>query len=210
MPHLALLGDSIFDNAPYTDGGPAVIDHMHEVMPPGWKADLLAVDGAVAEDVPQQLQGVTAAHTHLVLSIGGNNALQHFDVLDMRVRNSREVLLALATASETFDIEYRHAVRKALAMGRPLVVCTIYEGNFPDRSEQRAARIALMTFNDVILRVASENDLRVIDLRCICKAPEDYANPIEPSVIGGSKIAKAIVRAVSEGRFSGKGAQISC
>ena len=28
MAHLVLLGDSIFDNAAYVEGGPAVIDHV--------------------------------------------------------------------------------------------------------------------------------------------------------------------------------------
>jgi len=28
VPHVVLLGDSIFDNAAYAAGGPAVIDHL--------------------------------------------------------------------------------------------------------------------------------------------------------------------------------------
>ena len=57
------------------------------------------------------------------------------------------------------------------------------------------ARIGLRTFNDVILRVAFENRLAVIDLRLVCSEPADYANPIEPSGGGGLKIATAIARA---------------
>lgn len=53
-------------------------------------------------------------------------------------------------------------------------------------------RIALTPFNDVILRVAFEFGLGVIDLRAICTEAADYANPIEPSGLGGAKIAKAI------------------
>ena len=75
----------------------------------------------------------------------------------------------------------------------PLGVCTIYNGCFPDQSYQRIASLALAIFNDVIIRVAIEQGLPVIDLRLICTAPPDYANPIEPSSIGGEKIAKAIV-----------------
>ena len=59
---------------------------------------------------------------------------------------------------------------------------------------QRLARTALMVFNDVIVRKASEFDMPLIDLRAVCSAADDYANPIEPSAIGGLKIAHAIAR----------------
>lgn len=36
--HLVLLGDSVFDNAPYTDGGPAVIDHLGTLLGPSRRA----------------------------------------------------------------------------------------------------------------------------------------------------------------------------
>ena len=38
--------------------------------------------------------------------------------------------------------------------------------------------------------------LPVSDLRLVCDDPADYANPIEPSVRGGGKIARAIVGAL--------------
>jgi hypothetical protein len=44
--HLVLLGDSIFDNQRYTEGGPSVIDQVKKIVPPDWKASLVAVDGA--------------------------------------------------------------------------------------------------------------------------------------------------------------------
>ena len=42
---------------------------------------------------------------------------------------------------------------------------------------------------------------RVIDLRVICSDDEDLANPIEPSVIGGAKIANAIADLCRRLRF---------
>jgi hypothetical protein len=36
MPRLVLLGDSIFDNGPYVDGGEAVIDQLQRRLPAGW------------------------------------------------------------------------------------------------------------------------------------------------------------------------------
>jgi hypothetical protein len=56
MPHLALLGDSIFDNAQYTSGGPDVVSQVRNLLPPGWGASLLAVDGPTTVNIPDQMQ----------------------------------------------------------------------------------------------------------------------------------------------------------
>ena len=55
MPHVVLLGDSIFDNGAYTQGDPDVVTQLRPVLPKGWAATLLAVDGARTDDVPAQL-----------------------------------------------------------------------------------------------------------------------------------------------------------
>ena len=70
------------------------------------------------------------------------------------------------------------------------------------------ARVALAVFNDVILRVAIEHGLPVIDLRLVCCSPEDYANPIEPSSVGGEKIARIIVALVTGSRDSGRATRV--
>jgi lysophospholipase L1-like esterase len=193
MPHVALLGDSIFDNAPYTSGGPAVIDHLRQALPEGWSADLLAIDGAVSGDVSDQLKNLSAEHTHLVLSVGGNDALLRADVLTTPVRLSGEAFILLAQAVDEFAAAYEETIDETLGLGLPLVVCTIYNGNFDPPEYQAAARMALCGFNDVILRVALRRSLPVIELRDVCTTTRDFANPIEPSVEGGAKIARAIV-----------------
>jgi hypothetical protein len=55
MNHLVLLGDSIFDNAAYVNGGPDVIKHLRSILPRDWQATLLAVDGSVTTDVIDQI-----------------------------------------------------------------------------------------------------------------------------------------------------------
>ena len=54
MPHLVLLGDSILDNAAYTNGGPDVVTQVRGLLPKPWKASLLAIDGSTTNDVPAQ------------------------------------------------------------------------------------------------------------------------------------------------------------
>ena len=66
---------------------------------------------------------------------------------------------------------------------------------------QRLAVTALAVPNDCILRCAFSRGVPVIDLRLVCDAPGDYANPIEPSVQGGEKIVAAITRLVTEHPF---------
>ena len=208
MHHLILLGDSILDNAAYTDGGPAVIDHMQQQLPQGWRATLGAVDGSTTEDIYPQLAALGPDATHLLLSVGGNNALMCSDILDTPVTSTAQGLTMMSALARNFDLAYRRVVQACLDRKLPLVVCTIYHGNFPEPDYQQRAAVALTVFNDVIIRVATEHRLRVIDLRSVCTLPDDYANPIEPSASGGAKIARAIVLAVTEPAHAGRGANV--
>jgi lysophospholipase L1-like esterase len=196
MPHVSLLGDSIFDNAAYTAGGPDVVSQLRKLLPGSWNATLLAVDGHRTEDVVRQLAQLPKDATHLVLSVGGNDALSHGDLLTRPARSAAEILTLLATAAGEFEERYRRLTARLLQVGLPLTICTIYNGNFPDQDFQRIASTALSSFNDAILRVGFERRLTIIDLRLVCDEPADYANPIEPSSVGGAKIARAIAAAV--------------
>jgi hypothetical protein len=42
----------------------------------------------------------------------------------------------------------------------------------------------------------------VLDLRLICNQASDYANEIEPSVLGGEKITEAILKLIAEHDFA--------
>jgi hypothetical protein len=205
MPHIVLLGDSIFDNLTYVGPDPDVATQLREMVPAEWKVSLGAVDGAVTSHVIGQLDDLPNDATHLVLSVGGNDLLGCAgDLLRTPVAVSSEVFLLLARVVGAFESMYRRVVDECLETGLPLVVCTIYNGNFADEEFQTMARVAVAVFDDAILRIAREKGLQAIDLRLICALPEDYANPIEPSAIGGEKIVSAIWRTIScdEGRSS--------
>ena len=197
MAHLILLGDSIFDNGIYTRGGPDVVSQIRRMLPPEWTASLLAVDGATTDGVRGQLECLPADATHLVLSVGGNNALKQEDVLHGAASSTAQALGALANVVSDFEKSYRSCIDACLRPGLPLSVCTIYNGCIPEPQYQRVVTTALMLFNDAIIRVAVEHGLPVIDLRAICAKPEDYANPIEPSSVRGEKIARVIAGLVT-------------
>ena len=195
--HVVLLGDSIFDNAAYTSGGPDVASQLRRILPGGWSATLLAVDGARTDEVTHQLARLPADASHLVLSVGGNDALAQGDLLEIRAAPAAQILGFLADAASQFERRYRRLAIQLLRPGLPLTVCTIYNGNFPDPEFQRIVGTALSVFNDAILRVAFEHALTVIDLRLVCSEPLDYANPIEPSTAGGAKIARSILESLA-------------
>ena len=111
-----------------------------------------------------------------------------------QVDSTAETLMMFGSRLAPFEAAYTQAIDAALALGRRTTLCTIYNGNL-ELPEAPLARIALMMFNDVILRTAIERQLPVIDLRFVCDQPEHYANPIEPSDSGGREIAKAILSA---------------
>jgi hypothetical protein len=56
--------------------------------------------------------------------------------------------------------------------------------------------LALSVINDVITRAAFSRQFTLIDLRVMFADDTDSANPIEPSVQGGMKLARAIHRFV--------------
>ena len=196
MPHIVLLGDSIFDNAAYVAGGPAVIDHLRTALPTGWTATLRAVDGDTTELVAVRLRGLPADAEYLVVSVGGNDALRHSHLLDA----GRNVLPEIAAARDAFAADYRAMLDAVLAHGKPTAVCTVYDA-VPGLTA--AARAALGTFNDVIVRQAARSGVPVLDLRLVCDEAADYSDrsPIEPSVQGGRKIAAVVARVVTGHNF---------
>jgi len=194
--HLVLLGDSIFDNGAYTRGRPDVITQVRGLLPKGWQATLLAVDGSTTQRTLLQVDRVPSDATHLVLSVGGNDALWQAGIIQARAYSVADVLDQLAEIAQDFEDNYRATVAECMKLRRPLAICTIYNGCFLDPDYQRRVSVALTMFNDAILRVGIEFGLAMIDLRAVCSSPDDYANPIEPSSVGGAKIAHAIVRAV--------------
>ncbi len=129
--------------------------------------------------------------SHLVVAIGGNDALQNSDVLALRVTSSAQALEVFDDRLTAFEQAYRRAIGAVKELGRETAVCTIYNGAL-EPELARVARVALALFNDVILRTGADLGVDVLELRSVCNQPADYANPIEPSGTGGLKIARAI------------------
>jgi lysophospholipase L1-like esterase len=202
--HEVLLGDSVFDNAAYVAGAPDVVRQVRQRLPQGSKATLGAVDESTTREVHQQLRRVPEDATHLVISVGGNDALGSSDFLGAPARSIAEALSGLADIGDEFESRYRAVLTEALTHGLPTAICTVYYPRFPDATLQKVAVAGLTVFNDSIVRAAFVHGISLLDLRFICNEGGDYANPIEPSARGGQKIARAIVEFVERGSTSGR------
>jgi hypothetical protein len=202
VSHVVLLGDSIFDNGAYVEAGePDVARQLATSLDGRMRVSLQAVDGSTTRDLPGQIANLPADATHLIVSCGGNDALRVSDFLGKPAVSVAEALLGLARLGREFEENYARGLAAVLGRGLPTAVCTIYDPRFSE-PQQTVAVAALATFNDIIVRFAVANSLPLVDLRLICSQDADYANPIEPSCMGGAKIGAALARLLTEHDFT--------
>jgi hypothetical protein len=205
MVHIILLGDSIFDNAAYVPNEPCVSEQVQKYLSRGDRVTLLAVDGASIQDLSSQLARIPKEATHLFISLGGNDTLRYAKQLLGEIQPAIQMLNAIAAQKSNFDRNYQQMLKAILSLGKPTTLCTIYD-NCPlsDPTLRLLAFTALSVFNDCITRQAFEASVPLIDLRIICNQTSDYSSlsPIEPSAVGGDKIARTIVAIASGCDFS--------
>ena len=146
--NVVLLGDSIFDNQAYVGDGPDVIAQLREALPSGWSATLAARDGSTTHDIAGQLATAPKDATHLVISVGGNDALQEKGLIEETAQSVAEVLDKLAKIKAAFRASYAAMLEGVLARRLPAAVCTIYEAHYPDLTTRAIAAAGLSVFND--------------------------------------------------------------
>ena len=198
MQHLALLGDSILDNRPYTSPEPDTTEHLRRTLGSSWTVELLARDGSTMADLPAQLDHVRSAPDVALLSIGGNDAVDHIGLLDPQTKSNLQILAQLQEVADAFGSRYRSTIAAVVPRVQRLIVCTIYEPPLLDPVSARLARVPLSPLNDQIVRAASKSSVDVLALRAVCTAESDFVKEIEPSPAGAKKIASAIQRMLSD------------
>lgn len=207
MGHVILLGDSIFDNARYVPDRPPVVEQVRRALPKSWQVTLLAVDGHMTEDVPEQLTGIPTDATHLFISAGGNDAIGESSILSETACTVGEALGLVQEVLARFRNSYRAMLQAVSKAGKPTTVCTVYD-SIPGLGA--ADRTALSAFNEIITYEAFRAGLPLVDLRLICCDPSDYSHlsSIEPSMTGGSKIARVIAEVATTHDFNRRGSVI--
>lgn len=192
VPHVVLLGDSIFDSRPYLRGQADMAARLAAAVP--CRATLLAVSGSRLADVPHQLTQVPRDATHLVVSAGGNDLLDLGRTLRGGNGNIMQAMGQAATKLQQFRTAYAqmcHAVGEAR---RPGALCTIYEPPVGDPVLRQLGAAALAMVNQAIEAAAKGCHLDIIDLRAACREPADFFDPIHPSAHGADKIAHALAQ----------------
>ena len=209
MKHIILAGDSVFDNRTYVEvGEPDVRDQLADLLDDGDKATLIAVDGDINNNLSKQLDNIPNDATHLFISIGGNDALMHIDSFTDSVSNIGDALDSFNEKIQEFEKEYIKMLTNTIKYGLKTTLCNIYNPYFDhdnmDRIKymfpsntnfkklQRRSTTALPLFNNIIFQEAFNFGLPLMDLRLIFNDKADYSNPIEPSVVGGIKMARII------------------
>ncbi|MDC0140738.1 SGNH/GDSL hydrolase family protein [bacterium] len=211
-----LLGDSIIDNTPYVQKNEKdVVSHLNSMYKSSPQINIYnrAVDGHTMKDLlDTQLsdEGLNEA-TNIVVSIGGNDLLGNLyfliDAMGLYQGQESKVFQRTTTRNKSFEDtyfeiikpmqqEYESIVANLSNYRAKLLLCTVYEGDLVDTDEFNdviySSKTMLSIFNDIVYRTAQKYNAEVLELRDIFVSPEDYANPIEPSHIGGEKLAKAI------------------
>jgi hypothetical protein len=197
MQTLVLLGDSILDNNPYVRPAPDTATHLRSLLGIGWTVELLAQDGSTIADIPIQLKQLPHPTTCAILSVGGNDAIEHIGLLDRSASRAADILEPLVSIGETFRRRYDDVVASISSKVVRLILCTIYEPPLIDSQTARLARVPLAILNDQIIRTAAERRLDVLELRAVCTSPDDFVKEIEPSPQGARKIAVSLAAAIT-------------
>jgi len=195
MSRIILLGDSIIDNGVYVREGEPDVTKQLQARLPRRTVIKRAVDGAVAADVLRSQVNGLESSDHVILSVGGNDALQHRDILEIAgALNASDVLIRFWTIQKAFRQTYAALLERIARAGSKTLVLTVYNPNFAEYGEafQRMAESGVSIFNDVIQQEAHARAFNILELRSLFTDMADYANPIEPSMIGGAKLASAM------------------
>ena len=204
-----LLGDSIIDNGAYVRPGEPDVAKQLQALLPDYAIIKRALDGAISADVQNSQVADLESTDCIMLSGGGNDALQHLDLLEAATKTTaKDVLVRLCAIREEFRRTYASLLDRLARTRARVMVLTVYnpcfDGHGMDATYQQAAESAISIFNDVIQQEAHRRSFNVLELRTLFTDHTDYANSIEPSVIGGAKLAKAMCAWVKESHVSGR------
>ena len=196
--HVSLLGDSIIDNKVYVgEGELSVTEHLQHKSSSYFT--MIAVDGDTTKDVlDNQLDNLKEPVSHIVLSIGGNDLLQNLHLLQDETSGMKFALEKCSELINEIQENYIKILEHLSQYDAKVLLCTVYEGDLESdlllAEYDKAGQVMLKMHNDTVYYLASKFEVDVLELRNIFTNKEDYANPIEPSHIGGEKLAKAIIQ----------------
>ena len=165
--------------------------------------------GGLIHAITSQSESIPEDCSHVVVSIGGNNGLEATSVLfEGMWDGGRGEVILLGERMIGLEKEYREVMTKLVAKCREkkqkVILCSVYKpcfAHFDVRPRQEAVDVGVVLFADLIHRVGRELGVAILDMRTVMDSVECFANPIEPSTIGGEKIARGIMEIVEKHDF---------
>eukprot|EP01006_Ploeotia_vitrea_P022398 TRINITY_DN54808_c0_g1_i1.p1 TRINITY_DN54808_c0_g1~~TRINITY_DN54808_c0_g1_i1.p1 ORF type:complete len:235 (+),score=20.54 TRINITY_DN54808_c0_g1_i1:86-790(+) len=227
MRKIVLVGDSVFDNKTYvkkgavTDNythpelGSSVIEHLQEREE---NSVLCAEDGAIISQVREQLPHIPTDATHVFVSCGGNDLLIQQGTVMSQILQGTDKDIAVANLGAELSNKYLQLFEELKLLNRPTAVCFIYNPCYTKSQanpnprvvteqtllQQWAPEVIKQVNQSVILPLAQQFKFAVLDLQTLFNDASCYANPIEPSVEGGRRIAELVHKVVQVHDFGGE------
>lgn len=206
MNRVVLFGDSIIDNKTYVSHGEfSVLEHLENIS--NYEYIQVAYDGHTTFDVQNKQLHLSTIEkpSHIVLSVGGNDLLQNLSYLSNGpMSNVNEAITGIQQhIFEPLEQRFETIIEELSSQRANLLICTVYEGDLGRTDEFKdvldSSKIMVSSLNDIVYKTAKKYKADVLELREIFISSDDYANPIEPSHIGGEKLAKSIVEWIKNG-----------
>ena len=188
---ILLLGDSILNNEAYVAPGDSV-----EVLLKKRTTDSiynLAQDDTTIENAFHQINQIPEylnnSNTSIFLSLGGNDIIHYYIFSKNDLRN-RTILQHLFRKYE----EVVHIIRQKMNKSR-LFLLDIY---YPRNVSFQMYKPILQEWNRLLesTNINNRNNKNIIKISQDLTQHEDFTNNIEPSKIGGEKIANIILQSV--------------
>lgn len=169
-----LLGDSIFENSSYVLNRESVGEKIKKEM----NVKILAKDGARIRDIMEQSKKIEDDDTHIFISIGGN------DILEELFYKKGGDLNRIWREYENEIMELKERVNGEI------VLVDIY---FITEMKYRRMHKYIHKWNKKIEEFGEREGMKVYKISKLLKKDSDFTHGIEPSKIGGEKLANGII-----------------
>jgi len=201
--HVVLLGDSTMDNARYLNFSKGELSVERQLlklcMDRSWELTVLAQDGSMLDDVRQrQVPLIPEGATHVILSASGNDLLSLLNQMVVANFTIRSMYGTIGTGLGQVADNYRQLLEEIKGHGCHTAVCTTYRPNFNHLFFKSLASFSLGLHNSRINQMSVDLECSVIDLANMFDGDADFANPLELSTTGGSKLVNNIATFVTD------------
>ena len=173
---IILVGDSILKNNSYVLEEKSV----EKLLSTKTYAHIycFAVNDSIIKDATEQVnilpQHLNEPSTCIFLSIGGNDILKGIDPVSSIFRQYMDLV----------------DLMKERMNKTKIVLINLY---YPTDEKYEKYYSSIKRWNELVDAYAEDNDLKVLDASAILAKEADFTSDIEPSIIGGEKLANQIV-----------------